>query len=91
MIVPAFRHHGGLSAFAAFDDHCSFFVMSPSAMEAHKTDVEGYKTSKGTIRFTADAPLPAALVKKSRRGSARTRHARWARAKASSECSRCGE
>lgn len=33
-------------------------------MEAHKAELEGYDTSKGTIRFPADNPLPEALVKK---------------------------
>ncbi len=62
--MPTFRHHGGLVAFAAFEDHCSLFVMSPAVMAAHQDDLKGYGTSKGTIRFTPDAPLPAALVKK---------------------------
>ncbi len=38
--------------------------MSASAVEAHKNELEGYDTSKGTIRFRADDPLPAALVRK---------------------------
>ena len=33
-------------------------------MEAHKDELEGYDTSKGTIRFQPDNPLPAALVRK---------------------------
>jgi uncharacterized protein YdhG (YjbR/CyaY superfamily) len=33
-------------------------------VEAHKGDLEGYSTSKGTIRFNAAKPLPAALVRK---------------------------
>lgn len=33
-------------------------------MEAHKDDLKDYDTSKGTIRFQADKPLPAALVRK---------------------------
>ena len=31
---------------------------------AHKDELEGYDTRKGTIRFQPDKPLPAALVKK---------------------------
>ena len=33
-------------------------------MKAHKDELKGYKTSKGTIRFQADNPLPDALVRK---------------------------
>jgi len=32
-------------------------------MEAHAGELEAYDTSKGTIRFTADKPLPEALVR----------------------------
>lgn len=62
--IPTFKHEGALVGFAAFKNHCSFFVMSTRAMEAHKKDLEQYETSKGTIRFTVDEPLPAPLVKK---------------------------
>lgn len=33
-------------------------------MDAHKEELETYDTSKGTIRFQANKPLPVALVKK---------------------------
>ncbi|MGH9837997.1 MAG: hypothetical protein ACREEM_04360 [Blastocatellia bacterium] len=33
-------------------------------MEAHKDELGNYDTSKGTIRFQPDKPLPAALVRK---------------------------
>jgi len=62
--VPTFRHHYGLVAYGAAKAHCSFFVMSPKVMEAHARELEKYETSKGTIRFAADKPLPAALVTK---------------------------
>lgn len=62
--VPMFRHKRMLLGFAAFPDHCSLFVMSPSVMEAFKNELGAFKTSKGTIRFPVDKPLPAALVKK---------------------------
>lgn len=62
--IPTFRFHGSLVSFAAFKDHCSFFVMSPAVVEAHKDQLERYDTAAGTIQFTVDAPLPAAIVKK---------------------------
>jgi uncharacterized protein YdhG (YjbR/CyaY superfamily) len=33
-------------------------------VDSERDELEGYDTSKGTIRFSADEPLPAALVKK---------------------------
>ncbi len=62
--MPAFRYKGALVAFAAFSDHCSFFPMSAALIETFKKELAGYSTSKGTIRFPVDKPLPAALVKK---------------------------
>jgi uncharacterized protein YdhG (YjbR/CyaY superfamily) len=62
--IPTYKQNGHLVGFAAFKEHCSFFVMSPSVMNAYKDELKAYGTSKGTIRFPADKPLPAALVKK---------------------------
>ena len=52
-----------LVGFAAFKNHCSFF---PGArpIAKYKDELKAYETSKGTIRFPVDKPLPAALVKK---------------------------
>ena len=33
-------------------------------MDAFKDELKDYDTSKGTIRFSADKPLPATLVRK---------------------------
>lgn len=62
--IPTFKYNGSLVAFAAFSNHCSFFPMSLAVMDAFKNDLKGFYTSKGTIRFPVDKPLPAALVKK---------------------------
>ena len=62
--MPVFRHQGMLVAFAAFPNHCSFFVMSPKVMAAHKDELKAYATATATIRFPVDKPLPATLVKK---------------------------
>jgi uncharacterized protein YdhG (YjbR/CyaY superfamily) len=61
--MPMYKHHGMVIGFAAFKDHCSIFP-GAAAMDAYKEELKHYDTSKGTIRFPANKPLPAALVKK---------------------------
>jgi uncharacterized protein YdhG (YjbR/CyaY superfamily) len=61
--MPAFKNNGVLVWFAAFSDHCSLFPTA-SVIEAFKNELKGYSTSKGTIHFPVNKPLPAALVKK---------------------------
>jgi uncharacterized protein YdhG (YjbR/CyaY superfamily) len=63
--LPAFRlNERPLVAFRAAANHCAFHPMSGSTVEAHQEELKNYDTSKGTIRFPADHPLPAALVRK---------------------------
>ena len=61
--MPAFKHNGVLVWFAAFSKHCSLFPGS-SVIEAFQGELKSYATSKGTIQFPTDKPLPTALVKK---------------------------
>jgi uncharacterized protein YdhG (YjbR/CyaY superfamily) len=61
---PAYKHHGLLVGFAAFDEHCSFFVMSPAVMRAQAAVLARHDVGKGTIRFMVEKPLPAALVRR---------------------------
>ncbi|MEO7142192.1 MAG: DUF1801 domain-containing protein, partial [Bryobacteraceae bacterium] len=62
--IPSFRYKGPLLGFAAFPNHCSLFPMSSSVVEAFKHELQGFHTSKGTIRFPVGKPPSAALVKK---------------------------
>jgi uncharacterized protein YdhG (YjbR/CyaY superfamily) len=63
--VPMFRLNGrNLVSFAAGKDHCSFYVQSPAVMDAHAADLTGFKTSKGTVQFTPDGPIPVEMVTK---------------------------
>jgi uncharacterized protein YdhG (YjbR/CyaY superfamily) len=63
--APAFRYRGRpLVSYGAAKAHCAFYVMSPAVMEAHAEALAGYDTSKGTIRFASDEPLPPGLVRK---------------------------
>lgn len=62
--IPAFRLGGRmLVAFGAATNHCSFY---PGArpIETHKAALKNYSSSKGTVRFPADSPLPVTLVRK---------------------------
>jgi uncharacterized protein YdhG (YjbR/CyaY superfamily) len=62
--VPSFRLDGKLLvAYGAGAKHCAFY---PGAhpIEVHKDELKAYSTSKGTVRFPADSPLPVALVRK---------------------------
>jgi len=62
--IPAFRLNGKLLvAFGAAAKHCALYPGS-QPVEAHKNELKAYDTSKGTIRFPADSPLPATLVRK---------------------------
>src|SRR5579863_2202410 len=62
--IPTFRYKRGLVAFAAFKDHCSFFPLGSSVLDAFQEDLKEFRVSKGTLHFPLDKPLPAALVKK---------------------------
>jgi uncharacterized protein YdhG (YjbR/CyaY superfamily) len=62
--VAAFRLNGMLVGFGATGKHCAFYLMSATTVDAHKEELAGYDTSKGTIRFQPDRPLPASLVRK---------------------------
>ena len=62
--IPAFRLNGMLVGFGATSKHCALYLMSGTIVEAFRDDLRDYDTSRGTIRFQAEQPLPVALVKK---------------------------
>ena len=62
--MPAFKYHGMLVYFAAFKNHCSFFPGNAGLLETMKDELKDFKTSKGTLQFTVEKPLPVPLVKK---------------------------
>ena len=62
--MPTFNYHGPLVGFAAFKNHCGFYIMSYKVMDLFKEEIRPYDTATATIRFTTDKPLPVSLVKK---------------------------
>ena len=63
--LPAFRLAGKvLVGYGARPNHCAFYPMSSTIVPAFEKELGPFETSKGTIRFQPDHPLPAALVRK---------------------------
>jgi uncharacterized protein YdhG (YjbR/CyaY superfamily) len=63
--MPAFKLEGKtVAGFAAFKNHLSYLPHSGSVLTTLGDDVAGYETSKGSLRFAVDKPLPKGLVKK---------------------------
>jgi uncharacterized protein YdhG (YjbR/CyaY superfamily) len=61
--------HSGLNGkliagFKAAANHFSFHSMSGDTVATLKADLAAYEKSKGTIKFSARAGLPATLVRK---------------------------
>jgi uncharacterized protein YdhG (YjbR/CyaY superfamily) len=62
--IPTFDMNGKhLVHFAGFKKHIGFFP-TPSPIVAFKDELSGYKTSKGTIQFPLDKPIPYDLIEK---------------------------
>jgi uncharacterized protein YdhG (YjbR/CyaY superfamily) len=61
--IPTFVLNGNLVHFGGFKNHIGFFP-GPSGVKNFKKELEKYETSKGTIRFQLDKPIPYALITK---------------------------
>jgi uncharacterized protein YdhG (YjbR/CyaY superfamily) len=61
--MPVFKLEGILACFAAYKNHFGLYAM-PSAVVNFEKELTNYVTSKGTIQFPIDKPLPSALIKK---------------------------
>jgi uncharacterized protein YdhG (YjbR/CyaY superfamily) len=62
--IPMFKFNGMLVGYAAFAKHCSLFPTGSGVIEKFAKELKGYSTSRGTIQFPPDKPLPDALIKK---------------------------
>jgi len=61
--MPAFHYHGrDLVSYDAFKSHCSLFPMGSEVIERHIDKFAGFTTTKGTLHFTREHPIPKELV-----------------------------
>lgn len=61
--IPTFTFHGNLVHFAGYEHHIGFYPGS-APVKDFADDLSPYKTSKGTVQFPLDKPLPVALIHK---------------------------
>jgi uncharacterized protein YdhG (YjbR/CyaY superfamily) len=61
--VPGFKLNGYLVVYAAFTNHIGIYP-EPQTIKAFTKELIGYETSKGTIKFKLDEPIPYNLIEK---------------------------
>lgn len=59
--MPTYKFHGMLAYFAGYKNHIGFYPTG-SVIESFKQKLLGFKTSKGTVQFPIDQPLPLDLI-----------------------------
>lgn len=57
--IPTYKYKGPLVHFAAFKDHCSFFVVNKNIVNRFSKELQSFNTTGTTIHFTPNKPIPA--------------------------------
>ncbi len=63
--IPAFKRGGRILVYCAgWKEHTSLYPLTAGMKQAGAADLERFETSKGTIRFPNERPLPVAVIKR---------------------------
>lgn len=60
--IAMFVLKGNLVAFSAYKNHIGWYP-GAAPLVAFKKELKGYETSKGTVQFPIDKPIPMTLIK----------------------------
>jgi uncharacterized protein YdhG (YjbR/CyaY superfamily) len=77
--MPAYRYRGTLVYFGAAKHHYALYGIDGAVLEQFSDEVGPFYASKGTLRFTEERPIPAALVTKLVKAQAAKNEARGGR------------
>ena len=61
--IPTFKLNGNLVHFAGYKNHIGFYP-GAAGVEAFTSEIKPYNTSKGTIQFQLNEPIPYDLIAK---------------------------
>jgi uncharacterized protein YdhG (YjbR/CyaY superfamily) len=61
--IPYYDYKGRLVWFGLAKAHIGLYIRPP-VIEEHKSELEGYETTKSTVRLPLNKQLPIALIKK---------------------------
>jgi len=62
--MPAFKRGGTFFlSYAGWKRHCSIYPLTDEFLAEHEAELEGYGRTKGSLHFTAERPLPDALLR----------------------------
>jgi uncharacterized protein YdhG (YjbR/CyaY superfamily) len=53
-----------LVSFAGWKEHCALYPLTGTFIADHAAELEGYGRTKGSVHFTPERPLPAAMVER---------------------------
>ena len=63
--IPAFRSGGRILVYCAgWKEHTSLYPLTAGMKQACAADLVRFETSKGTIRFPNERPLPVSVIKR---------------------------
>ena len=71
--LPGFYLDGPLFYYGAAKKHCSLYGARPKGFDQ---ELAAFELSKGTVKFTPEEPIPAALLKRMVKAKAAENHGR---------------
>lgn len=62
--MPGYMYHGHLVFFAMQKNYCSLYALGRTVLKQFEKELKSFEVKGLTIHFTAEHPLPLALIKR---------------------------